>query len=363
MIVEVACPLKEEIEKERVCLQQELEQPACPGAKEETEEAEAGFLRVEGQIKELEKQRGALNLEVARAAQTISEIRKTLNNLNDQGRNAQLAMEKSHLELSMLKDDIIRYYAEGCEIPNQDGVSAVLEKCNNELEPYIELLQGEAGKLRKRLEREGEVDPESVELFESEQQRLEEMKAQHADLLTATKTLERTIRQLKEISRTRFLHTFKDVRTKFSELIPRLFGGGSGTLELIDPEDPLTSGVEIIVRPPGKRISSMELLSGGEKALVATAVLIAMFLHRPSPICVLDEVDAPLDDVNLERFIAVIKEIACKTQFLIITHNKATMSAVGRLVGITMQESGVSMALTVSLEEAEKEIERWAVNA
>ena len=189
------------------------------------------------------------------------------------------------------------------------------------------------------------------------------MKSQYEDLSEATKTLERTIRQLKEISRTRFLRTFADVKVKFSELVPRLFGGGSGNLELVNPEDPLTSGVEITVRPPGKKISSMDLLSGGEKALVATSILIATFLHKPSPICVLDEVDAPLDEANLDRFIDIIREISSSTQFLIITHNKATMAAVDRLIGITMQESGVSTALTVSFDEVEKEIERWAANS
>src|SRR5690606_6203185 len=121
-----------------------------------------------------------------------------------------------------------------------------------------------------------------------------------------------------------------------------LFGGGSGHLELVNPEDPLTSGVELSVRPPGKRLRSMELLSGGEKALVAVSLLVLMFLYRPSPICVLDEVDAPLDDANLERFLGLIKEIAQETQFLIITHNKQTMAAADKLIGITMQEKGVS---------------------
>ena len=133
-------------------------------------------------------------------------------------------------------------------------------------------------------------------------------------------------------------------------------------MELINPEDPLTSGVELSVRPPGKKISTMELLSGGEKALVATAVMMSMFLHRPGPICVLDEVDAPLDDANLERFMTLIREISDRTQFLIITHSKLTMGAVDRLLGITMQEKGISTALSVSLEEAERELEQWVAN-
>ena len=134
-------------------------------------------------------------------------------------------------------------------------------------------------------------------------------------------------------------------------------------LELINPEDPLTSGVDLNVRLPGKKLRNMELLSGGEKALVATALIIAMFLHRPSPICVLDEVDAPLDDANLERFLTMVKDISKSTQILIITHNKLTMAAADRLIGITMQESGVSTALSVSVNEVEQDIERWTANA
>ena len=238
----------------------------------------------------------------------------------------------------MIFEDIKRHY-EDAELPNKERCDEIVEASGGNLEVRIDHLQIEAQKLRRRLEREGEVDPQSIELYEQENARLEQMQEQLSDLQAAARTLERTIRQLKEISRKRFLDTFEDVRKRFTELVPRLFGGGSGHLQLIDPEDPLTSGVELVVRPPGKKITTMELLSGGEKALVATAVLIAMFLHRPSPICVLDEVDAPLDDANLERFLALVSEIArSHTQFLLITHNKLSMAASDRLVGITMQE-------------------------
>ena len=168
---------------------------------------------------------------------------------------------------------------------------------------------------------------------------------------------------MREVSKERFVNTFEFVSAKFAELVPRLFGGGSGQLSLLDAEDPLNSGVEIVVRPPGKKLRNMELLSGGEKALSAAALLVAMFLHRPSPICVLDEVDAPLDDANLERFLQLIGEISKKTQFLMITHNKLSMAFVKRLIGITMQEPGISTPLSVSLEQAEREILEAAVSA
>lgn len=226
------------------------------------------------------------------------------------------------------------------------------------LEKYVE----EAASLRRRLEREGEVDPTSIERHEQESVRLAEMTRHIADLENAQTTLSRTIGHLKELSRRRFLETFGFVSEKFSELVPRLFGGGMGKMEMVNPNDPLESGVELTIRPPGKTLKSLELMSGGEKALAAAAILIALFLHRPGPICVMDEVDAPLDDANLGKFLELIADISNSTQFLLITHNKLTMSAVDRLIGITMQERGVSTALEVQFAQAEREIEKWIAN-
>ena len=157
---------------------------------------------------------------------------------------------------------------------------------------------------------------------------------------------------MRETSIERFLAIFNEVQKNFTELVPRLFGGGKGSLELEDPENPLDSGVLIIARPPGKKLKSIDLLSGGEKALCATALIFSMFLVRPSPLCVLDEVDAPLDDANLVRFLSMVKEMSRKTQFLMITHNKGSMAASDRMVGVTMQQPGASKVITVSLQEA-----------
>ncbi|NDC38293.1 MAG: chromosome segregation protein SMC, partial [Proteobacteria bacterium] len=161
--------------------------------------------------------------------------------------------------------------------------------------------------------------------------------------------------QLTNTSQQRFLETFTAVRDNFSRLIPRLFGGGKGSLELTDPLHPLESGVEIVARPPGKKLKSIELMSGGEKALCATALIFSMFLVRPSPLCVLDEVDAPLDDANLVRLLSMIKEMSARTQFIMITHNKQSMSAASNLVGVTMQEPGATRIIAVSLQEAFKQ--------
>jgi chromosome segregation protein len=152
------------------------------------------------------------------------------------------------------------------------------------------------------------------------------------------------------------VQTFEAIRGNFAVFGPKLFGGGSAELRLVDPTNPLESGVEIIVRPPGKKPKSIDLLSGGEKALCAIALVFSMFMVRPSPICVLDEVDAPLDEANVQRFVSFIQEMSSRTQFLVITHNKQTMAAADTLVGVTMPTPGASKILTVSLQEAVKQV-------
>ncbi|MCB0310404.1 MAG: hypothetical protein KDD42_04170, partial [Bdellovibrionales bacterium] len=213
---------------------------------------------------------------------------------------------------------------------------------------YIE----ESTSLRARIAREGDVDPTSIERYEEEAQRLEELNKQRQDLVQAAQILRQTIQRLTETSKRRFEEVFKAVNRNFSSLVPRLFGGGKASLQLTNPDQPLESGVEIFIRPPGKKLRSIDLLSGGEKALCATALIFGMFMERPSPLCVLDEVDAPLDDANLMRFASLIREMSAHTQFLVITHNKQTMQIADSLVGVTMQEPGASKIIVVSLQEA-----------
>ena len=208
--------------------------------------------------------------------------------------------------------------------------------------------------MRQRLEREGEVDPTVIEQHEVEANRLEDLTTQREDLVRAIETLSVTLVELQEACARRFIQTFETISKNFAIFGPKLFGGGKAELHLENPEKPLESGVEILVCPPGKKPKSIDLLSGGEKALCAIALVFSMFMVRPSPICVLDEVDAPLDEANVHRFVAFIKEMSARTQFLMITHNKASMAAADTLVGVTMPQPGASKVLTVSLQDAEK---------
>lgn len=217
-------------------------------------------------------------------------------------------------------------------------------------------LEQEVTGLRQRLEREGEVDPSVVEQHEVESKRLDDLTQQREDLVKAVATLQATLVEISEACTRRFTSTFETIRKNFAYFGPKLFGGGSAELSLVDPTKPLETGVEIFVRPPGKKPKSIDLLSGGEKALCAIALVFSMFMVRPSPICVLDEVDAPLDEANVQRFADFIKEMSSRTQFLMITHNKQSMAAADTLVGVTMPQPGASKVLTVSLQEAVKQV-------
>lgn len=224
-----------------------------------------------------------------------------------------------------------------------------LEEARRELEARVT-------SIRQRLEREGEVDPTVIEQFKAESERLEDLTAQREDLVKALQTLRTTLTELQEACTRRFLSTFEAIRKNFAFFGPKLFGGGSAELSLSDLNNPLEGGVDVVVRPPGKKPKSIDLLSGGEKALCAIALVFSMFMVRPSPICVLDEVDAPLDEANVQRFVAFIKEMSARTQFLVITHNKASMSAADTLVGVTMPQPGASKVISVSLQEAQKAV-------
>ncbi|HEY0818998.1 MAG TPA: chromosome segregation protein SMC, partial [Rhizobacter sp.] len=184
-------------------------------------------------------------------------------------------------------------------------------------------------------------------------QRKDYLDAQNTDLTTALETLEEAIRKIDRETRGRFKDTFDRVNSGVQELYPRLFGGGHAYLELTG-EDLLDTGVSIMARPPGKRVSNISLLSGGEKAMTAVALVFAIFRLNPAPFCLLDEVDAPLDEANVGRLAQMVSEMSEAVQFLFVTHNKATMEAAHQLSGVTMREPGVSRLVSVDLAEASR---------
>jgi chromosome segregation protein len=195
-----------------------------------------------------------------------------------------------------------------------------------------------------------DYNPNAIHEHEETLERHTQLAAQFKDLEKAVADLEKAVLNITEQSRERFLASFAGISERFSTLFPRLFGGGTAQLRLGDG-DPLETGVDILVQLPGKRMQAMELLSGGEKAMTAIALLFSLFLFRPSPLCVLDEVDAPLDEANVDKYNALLREMSRTTQFLVITHNRRTMEAMDRLVGVTMDEPGCSSVYAVNLEK------------
>jgi chromosome segregation protein len=185
-------------------------------------------------------------------------------------------------------------------------------------------------------------------------EQINSLKAEQEDLIQAIAKLRHGISELNREGRARLLSSFKDVNRHFQDLFVRLFGGGYAHLELMESDDPLDAGLEILASPPGKKLQALSLLSGGEQALTALALLFSVFLTNPAPICVLDEVDAPLDDANVDRFCTMLEEMAAaeKTRFLVITHHRMTMARMDRLFGVTMSERGVSQLVSVDLQHA-----------
>ncbi len=208
--------------------------------------------------------------------------------------------------------------------------------------------------LKSKLGTMGAVNLVAMEEYDDLQQRYEFLSKQLADLKAARENLQRLITRINQESRVRFAETFSQVRVQFREVFRRLFNGGDADLVLMDETNLLETGIEIVARPPGKHLQNISLLSGGEKALTAIALLFAIFLVKPSPFCVFDEMDAPLDDNNTVRFSRILQEFAEKSQFIIITHNKLTMEKAGVLYGITMPEAGISRIISVKFKEEDK---------
>ena len=287
---------------------------------------------------------------------------------NKINKNIQDIQEK----LTILREDKARNEAtlEGIETRKKDlfySISAelgienetklfTLSELNLEKLPSIDEQQKVIEKIKKDRESLGSVNLRADVETKKYEEEIKKMEDDRADLYSAIIKLKTSIEELNQKGRERLLDAFEKVNRKFNEVYTKLFSGGSAKLELVDSDDPLEAGLEMFVSPPGKRLQSITLLSGGEQALTALSLVFAVFLVNPSPICVLDEVDAPLDDANVTRFCALLDELTniTQTRFIIITHHALTMSRMHRLYGITMPEKGVSQLVAVDLQKAEE---------
>ena len=205
--------------------------------------------------------------------------------------------------------------------------------------------------MRKQLRDLGPVNLEAIETLETLKTRYATLFNQYNDLVAARKSIQKIIERVNGDCRRLFEETFEAVKIYFCNIFQKLFGGGRADLTLEDPSNPLESGVDIVARPPGKELKSLTLMSGGEKSLTCVALLLAIFQYRTSPICVLDEVDAALDEGNVNRFANALRDFIPATQFLLVTHSKKTMSSAKSIYGVTMEDSGVSKILSVRFDD------------
>jgi chromosome segregation protein len=203
--------------------------------------------------------------------------------------------------------------------------------------------------LRGKIDRLGPVNMMAIDQFDDLEARYAFLTTQRTDLVDSIAQTSEAIKRIDETTRQRFAEAFAAINRNFQQTFSTLFGGGRAGLTLLDETDPLESGIEIVAQPPGKRLQSVQLLSGGEKALTAIALMFGLFQYKPSPFCLLDEIDAPLDDANIGRFVEMLRGMQAHTQFILITHNRKTMEIADRLYGVTMEEPGVSKLISVQL--------------
>ena len=244
--------------------------------------------------------------------------------------------------------------AEGpnADAPNESTAAASLPAANEI--PFLEIrpeLEARVNRLRRKLKMMGSVNTDSLKDLDELDERYQHLSSQLQDLDEAKSTLEEIIRQINGESQRIFLETFETIRLNFQQMFRKLFGGGEGDVILEDPNDVLDCGIDIVARPPGKELRSISLLSGGEKTMTAVGLLMAIFRSKPSPFCILDEVDAALDEANVERYSGVVKEFKTTTQFIMITHSKRSMQVGDILYGVTMEQSGVSKRMAVRFED------------
>jgi len=334
----------EQFQAREVEIREQLEQSEEPLADSKTRLDEQLQVRVtveeelaeaRRQVEEVEHKLRELDRERMQADQVVDEVRVTVD-------EARMAFQEIRVRREGFADQLAQ---------TEFDLSALLEKLAEDIE--IDAWEDKLEKIRRRIDRLGPINLAAIDEFKEQSERKEYLDSQLNDLNSALDTLQRAIRKIDRETRTRFRETFANVDKGFKRLFPKLFGGGHAYLELTG-DDLLSAGVTVMARPPGKRNSTIHLLSGGEKALTAVALVFAIFELNPAPFCLLDEVDAPLDDANVHRFCEIVREMADKVQFVFITHNKGTMEMARQLTGVTMQEPGVSRLVAVDLDEAVK---------
>ncbi|MDZ7829894.1 MAG: chromosome segregation protein SMC [Halofilum sp. (in: g-proteobacteria)] len=337
-------------------MEQRLEQleRRCSDLREALESSEEPLQQLEADLKgkldqrvEIEKEMNAarqrveeIEQQMRALEQTRSECEREAGDVRDRVGNERMAVQEVRVRRQTVEEQL-----------EQSGAQAAQLLENLPEEADTESWQQRVDDLTRKIERLGPVNLAAIEEHEEESKRKEYLDQQYDDVSQALETLENAIEKIDRETRSRFKQTFDKVNQQLQALFPRLFGGGQAHLEMTG-DDLLSTGVTIMARPPGKRVANIHLLSGGEKALTAVALVFAFFELNPAPFCMLDEVDAPLDDANVGRYCELVREMSERVQFIFITHNKQTMELTHQLTGVTMREAGVSRLVAVDVQEA-----------
>ncbi len=364
---------------------------AAATSDERRRSAVSALRRVESESKEVEGRLALQMLELDESEAKIKALHASITEITDKIASADDAIVKEDIELKaslgslsdarQLSDSMSEELAElnrrsaaarneraEIEIRRTEAITQlrnVSENCQHELNVPLQQLvetidpidgfdldssRREADDLRQRLDNFGAINMLALEELAETEERHLFLTSQKKDIIDSVAATEEALREIKQRSREKFKAAFEAINANFVEFFQELFGGGRGEMTLLESDDILEAGIEVVAQPPGKRLQNILLLSGGEKAMAAIALVLAIFKYRPSPFCLLDEVDAPLDDANVGRFAAKIAEMSEKTQFIVITHNKRTMEAARALYGVTMQEAGISKIVSVKFD-------------
>jgi chromosome segregation protein len=303
-------------------------------------------------LHELSEMRVALEAEVADLDARVQELGARAVASRDQWNTAKDALFESERRVDRAKSafDLLR---EQISLDLHAGIDALADVEPPSDDDARGALETEVAKVGDQLEKIGPVNVLAIEEHQELETRESFLRTQRDDLVQSIESLRQTIRKINLTSRELFRDAFNQVNGSFTEIFTSLFGGGTARMQLLDEEDVLESGIELVAQPPGKKNQSIALLSGGERALTAIALLFAIFRYKPSPFCILDEVDAPLDEVNTERFVRLVRDFSRDTQFIVITHSRRTMEAADILYGVTMEEAGCSRLVSVNFAEME----------
>ena len=327
-------------------------------AEEEIRGSADNIAELEKKLKETFDARAEIDKQQTRIREQHSEVQeeldtrekeiKTLRQSREESSNNLHSIEIRLAEIDSEMRNIIQKMKEEYDI---DVEEATVQPPSPDLPPEERTKRMQ--ELKERLREFGAVNLLALEEYDAASERQEFLTTQMDDLLSAKSTLQSTITKINQTARKLFLETFDKVRDNFKQVFEELFTGGEADVKMVNEDDPLESPIEIIARPRGKKLLSIAQMSGGERALTAISLLFAIYLAKPSPFCILDEIDAPLDDANIHRFLRIIKTFSEQTQFIIITHNKITMEAADILYGITMEHPGVSKVVSVRFNEDE----------